>query len=168
MRDSNLVGALAVAIGDVITLAADMAAPEPGPAAAALMLAMHVPGMSIDALRVGVGLSHSGAVRLVDRLAARGLVVRRAGADDARCVALYLTAAGEAAAMRIAAGRHKAVAQALDTLPHAERTAFIRTAEKLLAALFAGPQDAMRICRLCDETVCTRCPVEMSLGRPGT
>jgi DNA-binding MarR family transcriptional regulator len=60
--------------------------------------------MSIDALRSGVGLSHPGAVRLVDRLAARGLVARRASADDGRRVALHLTRAGEAMAASIMQG----------------------------------------------------------------
>lgn len=167
MRDANLVGALAVAIGDAVTRAAEAAAPEPGPAAAALMLVAHLPGMSIDALRIGVGLSHPGAVRLVDRLAARGMLERRASAEDGRRVALHLTAAGESAAAGIAEGRNRAVARALDGLPDAERAAFIRTTEKLLAALVAGPDDALRVCRLCDETVCTRCPVDICLGGTG-
>ena len=38
-------------------------------------------GQSIDALRRVVGLTHSGAVRLVDRLVAAGPAERRAGAD---------------------------------------------------------------------------------------
>jgi MarR family transcriptional regulator, negative regulator of the multidrug operon emrRAB len=167
MRDANLVGALAVAISDAVTRAAEAAAPEPGPAAAALMLVAHLPGMSIDALRIGVGLSHPGAVRLVDRLETRGLVERRASAEDGRRVALHLTAAGAAMAARIADGRHRAVAQALDCLPDAERAAFIGTTEKLLATLVAGPEDALRVCRLCDETVCTHCPVDICLGGTG-
>lgn len=167
MRDTNLVGALAVAIGDAITRAAEAAAPEPGPAAAALKLIAHLPGMSIDALRIGVGLSHPGAVRLVDRLAARGLVERRSSAEDGRRVALHLTAQGETAAADIAQGRHEAIAQALAALPAAEREAFIGTTEKLLAALVAGPDDALRVCRLCDENVCTRCPVDICLGGTG-
>lgn len=167
MRDTNLVGALAVAIGDAITRAAEAAAPEPGPAAAALMLVAHLPGMSIDALRIGVGLSHPGAVRLVDRLEARGLIERRASAEDGRRVALHLTAAGGTVASAITEGRHKAVAQALDSLSEAERAAFIRTTETLLAALVGGPADALRVCRLCDETVCTRCPVDICLGGTG-
>lgn len=167
MRDANLVAALAVAIGDAVTLAAEAAAPEPGPAAAALMLVAHLPGMSIDALRIGVGLSHPGAVRLVDRLAARGMLERRASAEDGRRVALHLTAAGESAATGIADGRHRAVAQALDTLPAAERAAFVAATEKMLAALVAGPEDALRVCRLCDEAVCTRCPVDICLGGTG-
>ncbi len=167
MRDANLVGALAVAISDAVTRAAEAAAPEPGPAAAALMLVAHLPGMSIDALRIGVGLSHPGAVRLVDRLEARGLVARGTSPEDGRRVALHLTEAGETMAAQIADSRHKAVALALDTLPDAERAAFIQTTEKLLAALVAGPEDALRVCRLCDEAVCTRCPVDICLGGTG-
>ena len=36
-----------------------------------------------------------------------------------------------------------------------------------LAALVAGPDDALRVCRLCDENVCTRCPVDICLGGKG-
>lgn len=167
MRDTNLLGALAVAISDAITRAAETHAPEPGPAAAAIMLVAHLPGMSIDALRIGVGLSHPGAVRLVDRLEARGLVERRSSAEDGRRVALHLTPAGDQAAAAIAEGRHKAIADALAGLPDAERSAFVATTEKLLAALVAGPDDALRVCRLCDEAVCTRCPVDIGIGGTG-
>jgi DNA-binding MarR family transcriptional regulator len=167
MRDANLLGALALAMSDAVTDAAEGAAPEPGPAAAALMLVAHLPGMSIDALRSGVGLSHPGAVRLVDRLAARGLVARRVSAEDGRRVALHLTRAGEAMAATISARRLGAVAAALDALPEAERRAFIRTSETLLAAFVGGPEDALRVCRLCDEAVCTRCPVDLCLGGTG-
>ncbi len=164
MRDANLLGALALAVSDAVTNAAEAAAPEPGPAAAALMLVGHVPGMSIDDLKTGVGLSHPGAVRLVDRLQARGLIERRSSTDDGRRVALHLTLAGKAVAESISAVRLAAVTRALDALPDAERSAFVRTAETLLAALVSGPADALRICRLCDEAICTRCPVEMCLG----
>ena len=75
-----------------------------------------------------------------------------------------LSIANRSAAAGIADGRHEAIAQALDTLPAAERAAFIAATEKLLAALVAGPEDALRVCRLCDETVCTRCPVDICLG----
>jgi DNA-binding MarR family transcriptional regulator len=168
MRDINLVGALALAISDSITAATaaatKAAAAETGPAAAALMLVAHLPGMSIDALRTGVSLSHPGAVRLVDRLEAAGLIERRACRGDGRRVALHLTPEGEAAAATIAQDRVKAVAGALAALPEAEQARFARTCETLLTALVGGPADALRICRLCDDRVCDNCPVEGCLA----
>lgn len=168
MRDANLVGALALAISDSITVATDAAAPERGPAAAALLLIAHLPGMSIDALRTGVALSHPGAVRLVDRLQSDGLIERRASCEDGRRVALHLTPAGAAAAGQISLQRLGAVAGALAALAPEERAQFTRTCESLLAALVSCPADALRICRLCDETVCRACPVDARLVAAAT
>jgi MarR family transcriptional regulator, negative regulator of the multidrug operon emrRAB len=179
MRNSNVVGALALALVDHINAAARAAvqmplpsgactkavlpAAERGPAEAALMLVAHLPGMSIDALRSGVSLSHPGAVRLVDRLEATGQIVRRASAADGRRVALHLTAEGEAAVARISQARLKAVADALACLPAAEQAHFAQTCAALLAGLVAGPRDALRVCRLCDGQVCDKCPVDACL-----
>ncbi len=164
MRDMNIVGALALAIADSIALATDNIVAERGPAAAALMLAAHLPGMSIDTLRTGVALSHPGAVRLVDRLETAGLIERRTSDEDGRRVALHLTAAGEAAAAAIARGRQSAVARALALLPAAEQAAFAQTCETLLAALVTSNSEALRICRLCNEQVCSACPVDAGLA----
>lgn len=84
-------------ISDDIVRASSSRAPEAGPAASALALLSHKPGLSIGMLAVGVGLSHPGTVRLVDRLAAEGLIERREHLTDGRARALYLTAAGEMA-----------------------------------------------------------------------
>ena len=173
MRDMNIVGALALAIADSIASATDKVVAERGPAAAALMLSAHLPGMSIDTLRTGVGLSHPGAVRLVDRLEAAGLIERRNSDEDGRRVALHLTAAGEAAAASIAQGRNNAVARALASLPASEQATFAQTCETLLTALVTTSSDALRICRLCNEQVCSACPVDAGLASsealsPGT
>ncbi|RYF54490.1 MAG: MarR family transcriptional regulator, partial [Comamonadaceae bacterium] len=78
----NLFGALALAVADDLLAEAQKQAPEPGPAAAAVSLLRHEPGMSIDQLRRGLSLSHPGAVRLVDRLAGDGLVERQISTRD--------------------------------------------------------------------------------------
>ena len=76
-RDRNIFGAFALMISDDIVRASSSRAPEAGPAASALALIAHMPGLSIRMLSIGVGLSHAATVRLVDRLAAEGLVERR-------------------------------------------------------------------------------------------
>src|ERR671915_2576338 len=94
-REANLVGALALAVGDRIAEAADPAAG--GWAAEALVtLAGTGAGGTIDALAKVVGLTHSGTVRLVDRLVRAGPVERRVGADP-RAGALDLTPPGRPA-----------------------------------------------------------------------
>jgi DNA-binding MarR family transcriptional regulator len=66
-------------------------------AAAALVHLAQYAGEAIEPLRPPLALSHSGRVRLVDRLVDAGQLERRE-AGDARGVALHLTRKGRAAA----------------------------------------------------------------------
>src|SRR5262245_37182959 len=86
LRIANIVGALALALSDDLLRAAERKAPEAGLAAAAIALLRHVPGMTIERLRNALGLSHPGAVRLIDRLEQEGSVVRRPSNADRRAV----------------------------------------------------------------------------------
>src|SRR6185503_11105786 len=91
-RTANLLGALGIVLADALADAG-------GDSEAAALVAIGGPsaGASIDALSAVVGLSHSGTVRLVDRLEADGLLERRRGADQ-RSATLLLTPAGRRAA----------------------------------------------------------------------
>jgi DNA-binding MarR family transcriptional regulator len=163
-RDANLVGAVALALADRVQEAAAQAGGH-GASGAAALAALHGPaqGASIDGLRRIVGLTHSGAVRLVDRLAAAGLVERRAGADQ-RSVALRLTPAGRRAARRVLAQRAAVVESALASLPAADRAALVHMAERLLPVLAGDADGERRVCRLCDADACGRpaglCPMQ--------
>lgn len=163
-RDLNIIGALALALSDAIHAAAGAGVPERGPAAAALMMIAHLPGISVEEVRIAVGLSHPGAVRLIDRLQARGLVTRAANPDDARRVALRLTEAGAAMAAGVGAARLRAMQRALAALDPGEAALLGSLAEKMLRALVTSEADALQICRLCDETACRNCPVEARLA----
>ena len=87
-RNRNILGAFALMISDDIVRATSSRAPEAGPTASALALLAHEPGLSIRTLAIGVGLSHAGTVRLVDRLATEGLIERRGHATDGRARSL--------------------------------------------------------------------------------
>ena len=80
----NLVGALTTgltdAINDAITAVTGL---DPVASTALIALLDFLPGGSVRRLSQAVGLTHSGAVRLLDRLVAAGLVARGTG-DDAR------------------------------------------------------------------------------------
>ena len=91
-RDANLLGALGLLLADRL---AEAVAPAGGASAAEALVTLHARGggRSIDALARVVGLSHSGTVRLADRLVSAGLAERRRGADQ-RSTALRLTPAG--------------------------------------------------------------------------
>jgi DNA-binding MarR family transcriptional regulator len=162
-RTENVVGALALALSDALLRDAQDQAPEPGPAAAAIALLGHEPGMAIERLRRALGLSHPGAVRLVDRLVADGLVVRRPSPNDRRAVALYLTDAGRERCRAIQGARQRSLARALAALAPAEREALGLLAGKLLGALVENLDQAYSVCRLCDPGVCSECPVDAAL-----
>src|SRR5687768_6517652 len=95
-RDANVLGAFSVAVTDRVRA-------DSGGSA---LLALHtwLAGASIDRLARVLELSHSGTVRLVDRLAAAGLL-ERLGGPDGRAVALQLTERGHAEAERLQADR---------------------------------------------------------------
>ncbi|WP_434652252.1 MarR family transcriptional regulator [Pseudomonas sp. R3-56] len=164
MKLENIVGALSLAISDSIHQGTQDQAPEVGPAAAAIALLGHEPGMSIERLRRALGLSHPGAVRLVDRLVTQGVVERRQADADRRAVALHLTTAGNANCAAVLAVRHERIARALEVLDPDEREILGRITEKLLNGLVNDLDQGYSVCRLCDPASCTNCPVADALN----
>lgn len=162
-REANLLGTLSLALTDRVEAAVEACSPQ-GPSAPAALAALegYLGGEPIDALRRVLGLTHSGAVRLVDRLAADGLAQRRRGADG-RSVAVTLTPAGRRAAVAIREARERTLAEALSALSARERRALTELHEKLLAGLTSDRASARRLCRLCDAGACGHargtCPV---------
>jgi DNA-binding MarR family transcriptional regulator len=127
---------------------------RPESAAAALSALLHfLDRPTVDLLRQVLGLTSSGTVRLVDRMAESGYVQRGPG-DDGRSTAVSLTGAGRAAAESVAAARAGVLAGALDGLSPAERETLRQLMSKLLAGLIRGPGAVRWICRLCDTGVC--------------
>ena len=108
--EGNVVGALVVALGDRMTAAVEAATGASSSFPAAL-IALHefAGGRRLDVLAGALRVSHSRAVRVVDRLEADGLAVRRADPADGRAVLVGLTAAGRAQARRALAARAAAV-----------------------------------------------------------
>jgi DNA-binding MarR family transcriptional regulator len=159
-RTSNLLGALAVALSDALTEVTERGARHGAAAPAALVTIADEAQISIERLRQVLQLSHSGAVRLIDRLAADGLVERRSGRDQ-RSVSLVLTSAGRKAAAAVLAERQAVLDRTLAGLTAAERRSLTPLVEKLLAGVSAGRRSADHICRLCDTSVCplSDCPV---------
>ena len=159
----NVFGALSLAVAERLSAQVEQAAGHRGAAPAALAaLATFLDGSSIDVLRRPLGLTHSAAVRLTDRLADAGLLTREAG-EDGRSVSVRLTPGGRAAAERILSARERALEQVLAPLAPPERADLSRLHGKLLAGITGGRADAGHICRLCDSVACGhdagRCPV---------
>ncbi|SRR5581483_4237158 len=159
---ANLLGALALGLSDAIHAIARKEAREGGPAGAALCAVAHAPGLSIEILRRALGLSHPGAVRLIDRLAADAMIERRP-ARDRRAVALYLTARGARRVRKIMRDRRRALATALAALSPRERRTLTPLLEKMLRALPQSDAHALAICRFCEGDACDPCPVGVGI-----
>jgi MarR family transcriptional regulator, negative regulator of the multidrug operon emrRAB len=164
-RLTNLAGALALAVTDRMRNATEAAA-EHGAAAPAALVSLHefLGRGSMEQLARAVGLSHSGAVRLVDRLALNGYVERRP-CSDGRQVALVLTGRGHAAARRVLAARSAALKSVLGGLSPAERRSLTEIADKLIRSITRERLEERAqgrvptggwLCRLCDFEDCGR------------
>lgn len=156
----NLFGALALGVSDRVKAAALQTIPSGGETAAALVVVGHEPCLSIDRLSHVLRLSHAGTVRLVDRLAALGLVERQPSATDRRAAALMLTAEGKTQRAELLAGRRSTLAPLVDMLSDDERQMLERIAEKILASLPSDALSALSTCRFCDEQRCSECPMD--------
>jgi DNA-binding MarR family transcriptional regulator len=164
-RLANVLGALSTAVDDAMTAAIEDATGLSGAAPAAL-IALHdlLAGRTVDDLRRAVDLTHSGAVRVVDRLVADGLAARRAGID-ARSLAVVLTARGQRVARAALDARAAVLHDALYGLDARERRQLAPLVERLvtrvvrgrLAARAAGHDPAGGfLCRQCDPAACGR------------
>jgi MarR family transcriptional regulator, negative regulator of the multidrug operon emrRAB len=157
-RTANLLGAVGLAVAARIEAAARAVLAHGGETPAAVVVIGYGLGPSNDELRRILGLSHPGNVRLVDRLVADGLVERRAGADR-RSIALFLTDAGKALREDLLKGRLAALRPLLTPLTAAEQDMLGGLLAKLLAGLPTCDNDRCHLCRLCDDSVCSDCPI---------
>jgi MarR family transcriptional regulator, negative regulator of the multidrug operon emrRAB len=158
-----LLGALSLAVCEEIRQATqhqadELTRSEPD----ALVTLAHYPGQSVGGLARTLGLTHSGAVRLADRLQSAGLA-GRTSTGPGRTLALQLTESGQAAARQVLARRQAALEQLVRRLEPGEAAALDRLTGRLLAGITMDRASARRLCRLCDEPLCAAepgCPVD--------
>ncbi len=163
---ANLLGALGVAVGDAQDDA--MVTGRRAADVAALLTLHQFRGTNIGQLAAVLGLSHSAAVRVADRLCAQGLCTRGvAAAGDARRVAITLTTAGRKEATRLGDVRRQALEAMVGPLDLAERDELARLVDRVLRSQPRGREAARHTCRYCDHGVCTGpvCPVGCSVSR---
>lgn len=175
-RLENLLASLSLNLADEATAALESASGLTGNATAALLaLDEFLDDSHIGRLASALGLTHSGAVRLVTQLEAQGLALRRVGADRRR-VEVRLTGRGRRRARAARAARAAMVRQTTGGLSDDEAA----TLEALLAKLIevrvtarlaerrAGSSKAWW-CRTCDFTACGRpegrCPAQTTAVR---
>ena len=160
----NTVGAFALALADEIRGATEAVTGMTGAAPAALVaLQQFLAGRTTEDVAQATGLTHSGAVRLIDRLVGAGLVERRPGRDG-RSLAIVLTTKGRAVSRRVTAARATAIEAALGGLDRDDRSALLPLVQTLMATVTAGRLGARErgdepagwLCRLCDFESCGR------------
>lgn len=157
-RASNLLGAVGLAVADRIEETARAVLGRAGETPAALVVIGYGVGPSNDQLRRILGLSHPGTVRLVDRLVADGLVERREGRDR-RAVALHLSDQGVALREDLLKGRLTAIRPLVASLTDDEQETFAGLLYKMLTSLGTTDIERCTLCRMCDDRVCTACPI---------
>ncbi len=164
-RTVNIFGALVLTLHDQIRQNTDRTVGMTGEAAAAMVVIGNLPHRSIEFLRQALLLSHSGTVRLIDKLVGNRFVRRGRGASDARTSELTLTPAGARKTKSILRVRHKVIADALATLTAEEQDQLRHITERLLATV-TKEEWADAMCRLCDESSCPlrSCPIAVELG----
>lgn len=121
-------------------------------------------GGSVQTLSALIGISHSGTVRLVDRLATVGLVERRTG-PDARTSSLALTRRGRRVAIEVRRRRHAAISATLDGLSEPQRRQLGTICEMVVSNITRLRLDIREsgdtpsggaLCRMCDPAACGR------------
>jgi DNA-binding MarR family transcriptional regulator len=138
-------------------------------------------GGSVTQLSSVLGLTHSGTVRLVDRLAAEGLL-ERAGAQDGRAVSLVLTEHGRRTAEQVLQAREKSLEGVLSALSADEIDDLATTLDTMVATVTRARVEERSartnerpqpwLCRLCDFAACGRsegnCPVNNAVTTSGS
>jgi len=172
-RLENLLAALALGLHDDTTRALETATQLSGRGPISLLaLDEFLGGANIGCLADVLGLTHSGAVRLVALLEQEGLAERWAG-DDRRNIEVRLTSAGRRRATRARAARDGVVRRTLAGVDPADAANLERLVSDLVDAgvrarmrdRAAGRADAWW-CRTCDFGACGRpdgrCPAQLA------
>jgi DNA-binding MarR family transcriptional regulator len=156
---ANVLGALALVVADetarVVTAAAAEGRGSVTDAAGLSALAQFLDGATLDRVHRVLGVTPSGAVRLVDRLEAAGLVARTAG-TDARSRSVRLTGPGRERARTVGRARSAYLRGLVDGLSADEVDALRRLLGRVMANVVHAKEGGAWTCRLCDLTACRR------------
>jgi len=154
---ANVLGALALVVTDELTrtvvASADHRSATDATTVAAL--AQFLDGATLDRVHLVLGVTPSGAVRLVDRLAQAGLVRREAG-PDGRSRAVRLTDAGRDRARTIHAARAAYLSGLTAGLSPDEVATLRDLLGRVMGNVVAAKHGGAWTCRLCDLTACRR------------
>jgi DNA-binding MarR family transcriptional regulator len=169
-RVATRLGAVALTLSDGIREATEEATGLAGGVPAALV-SLHewADGRSVDVLAEALRVTHSRAVRIVDRLEGAGLAHREPDLADGRRVLVRLQPAGRELAERALAARAGVLLLAVAQLDAADLRELERLVGALLDATTVDLRAAMQTCRLCDAHTCGHhdgvCPVTLAADR---
>jgi DNA-binding MarR family transcriptional regulator len=175
-RLENLLASLSLNLAEEAVAALERASGLTGSATAGLLaLEEFLDQSHIGRLANALGLTHSGAVRLVSQLEAEGLAVRHVGVDRRR-VEVRLTARGRRRARAARAARDAVVHETTSGLNEDDAAALEELLAKLIEVRVAtrvanrrAGKSAAWWCRTCDFGACGRpegrCPAQATAAR---
>ncbi len=117
------------------------------------------PHSRVKDLAQGLRISHPAATKLVDRLAARGVLSRKAGTVDRREVGLELTATGETALSASRRSQREKIGDILGRMGPADRLALRNGLEAFVRAALRTAADIEAVCGHCGSEHAADCPL---------
>ena len=153
---ASKLGALGVLLSDV----GERVAGDLSPSGAALLLTLRFRrALTATVLADIAGIAQPTAVRVLDGLIRRGLVMRQR--RTGREAPVRLTSLGRKRAQQLLSARLRAIGQLLTPLSRHEHAALEDIVDRLLAAATTSRAFARTTCRLCDHAACNgpRCPI---------
>lgn len=153
---ANVLGALALVVTDeMLRRVVDIEGPSTSDAAAVSALGQFLDGATLDRVHRVLGLTPSGAVRLVDRLAESGLVSREPGPDK-RSRAVRLTEEGRRHSDAVRRSRSNYLRELTADLSAAEVATLRGLLARVVGTVVDHKDGGAWTCRLCDLTACRR------------
>lgn len=175
-RLDNLLASLALNLAEESSAALERASGLTGNATLALLALEEFLGDAhVGRLAAVLGLTHSGAVRLVTQLESEGLAQRQPGADRRR-VEVRLTARGRRRAAAAREARDAVISETTSGLDRSEAAALEDLLTKLVNARVTArierrgaAESGAWWCRTCDFTACGRpegrCPAQVTAAQ---
>ena len=159
----NLIGTLALKIHDLqMNAAVDVSGMSPTACACLISLAHQDTPQTISDIAAICNLSHSAAVRLVEKLETLGYLHKTALKSDGRKVHICLTSDGYEMRDTILKARRLAIEPALSKFSKSDWKVIEWAAGFILSDMTDSRLESEQICRLCDVDACggSNCPVE--------
>lgn len=159
-RETNIVGALSLVLSDEIKRCVNQVVGASGETAAAVIMLGANPNLTAGAVAQALAITPSGVARLIDRLEADGIVIRKSGSDQ-RVVVLELTQEGHRLRSAALEARAIVLRKCLVGISADEIKAIAPILDKMIQNLLPDRASCNRFCRMCDEEACEpHCPVE--------